>query len=276
VDDAIMEEKRFAKIAWYIQVEEATLAQDMANISAADRHYIIFFTPRSGSSWLTSVLSATKKLGFPEEYINPDFLPDVIRATNARRPEQLMGMLKRSRKSANGVFGMEVRAVDVALFGEQEFFAEFNSTTIMYYLWRDNIIAQGISLYRAVTTNRYHSTDSEVPPPPIYSADGIKYWTQHIAEIENENLKMLERQGLTARFLRYEDIVRDRSTTLLLFAEPLRVSLEPAELQQRSLSELTKIADFWNYDVEARFRREEPQFASGIEERRLVRRAPKA
>jgi hypothetical protein len=83
-----MEEMRFANVAGDIQVDEAAFAGDMANIVPANRHYIIFFTPRSGSSGLTSILSGTKKLGFPEEYINPDFLPAVMKATNARRADR--------------------------------------------------------------------------------------------------------------------------------------------------------------------------------------------
>jgi LPS sulfotransferase NodH len=165
----------------------------------------------------------------------------------------LIEMLKRRRKSVNGVFGLEVRAIDVVLFGELEFFTELDAPAVIYFLWRDNIVAQGISLYRAVTTNRYHSTDSVAPAPLAYSSDGIKHWTQHIVEIENANLKMLERHGLAARFLRYYDIVRDRAITVSLFAEPLGVSLESGDLLHRSSGELTKIADDWNYDAEGRF-----------------------
>jgi trehalose 2-sulfotransferase len=269
-----MEEMRFANLVQDIQIDEAAFANDMAIITPADRHYIIFFTPRSGSSWLTSALSATKKLGFPEEYINPAFLPDVIKATNARQPKLLIGMLKRRRRSVNGIFGMEVRAIDVMLFGEHDFFTELDDTTVFFFLWRDNIIAQGISLYRAVTTSRYHSSDRVASPPPVYSQDDIKHWIQHIANIENDNLIMLERHDRAARFLRYEDIVRDRATTLSLFAEPLRVGLEVAELLQPSSEELTKISDSWNCDTEERFRREEPHYVFGIEERRLIRRTP--
>jgi len=267
-----MHEMSFANIVKDVPVDGATLDRDMATIAPSDKNYIIFFTPRSGSSWLTSILSATKKLGYPEEYINPAFVRDVVKATNARTPELLIKMLKRKRKTFNGVFGMEVRAIDVLLFGEREFFDEVDPATLIYCLWRDDIVAQGISLYRAVTTGRYHSSDKMAPSVPDYSADGIRHWIEDVANIENSNLKMLEQHNLTARLLCYEDIVGDRSLALSLFAEPLGVGLEAAELSQRSSDGLTKIADAWNFATEERFRREEPRYVSSIEEQRLVRR----
>jgi LPS sulfotransferase NodH len=269
-----MDDMRFPNLVKNIAVDEAALAKELEKTVPADRSYVILFTPRSGSSWLTSILSATRKLGYPEEYINPDFLPGVVKATNAREPAQLIAMLKRRRKTPNGVFGMEVRAIDIHLFGEAEFFDCFDSSTIIYYLWRDNLIAQGISLYRAVTTRRYHSTDKTDVPPPEYMPNDIKRWVRHTAIIENDNLKLLQKHGLAARFLRYEDIVRDRTTTISLFCEPMGVSLEMAELQQMSQNDLAKIGDTWNLNTEERFRREEADYVQTIERERLIRREP--
>src|SRR5690242_9812957 len=109
---------------------------------------------------------------------------------------------------------MEARAVDIELFGEAEFFKAFEKSTTIFLLWRDNMVAQGISLYRAVTTGYFHSTDA-VAAPPDYDADRIAEWMRHIVQIENENLALIERRELHPRVMRYEDIVRDRRTTLL-------------------------------------------------------------
>src|SRR5579871_4778068 len=72
-----MNELRFANLVKKVEVDEAAFANEVRKTTPADRYYIIFFTPRSGSSWLTSVLSATRHLGYPEEYINPEFLPNI-------------------------------------------------------------------------------------------------------------------------------------------------------------------------------------------------------
>src|SRR5262245_3349013 len=36
--------------------------------------YVIFLTPRSGSTWLTDLLRLTGTLGCPQEWLNPGFL----------------------------------------------------------------------------------------------------------------------------------------------------------------------------------------------------------
>ena len=68
----------------------------------------------------------------------------------------------------------------------------------------------------------------------------------HIVAIENENLALLERRGLRARSLRYEDIVRDRATTLAIFAAALRVELTAEQCAVSGKQDLQKIADEWN------------------------------
>ncbi|HTC09285.1 MAG TPA: hypothetical protein VK726_10960 [Acetobacteraceae bacterium] len=78
---------------------------------------------------------------------------------------------------------MELRAIDVAPFGDGEFFAAFDADPVAFTLWRDNIVAQRISLYRAVATQRHHSTDA-LRPPPAYDAAQITEWMRHIVESE--------------------------------------------------------------------------------------------
>ena len=251
------------------QIAEQTIRE----IAAADRCALVLFTPRSGSSWLTKIVSATLQLGFLEEYINPSFIDDVAKAMDATDHATLIAMLKRRAKTTNGVFSMEARAVDIALFGETEFFQAFGNGAVVFFLWRDDIIAQGVSLYRAVATNRYHSTDAPTAAPE-YNADEIAEWALHVVAIENANFALLERRGLHARFLRYEDIVRDRATTLAIFADALRVDLTEEALAARQEQELHKIADKWNYDAAERFLKERREFVSELEAQRRIRRGP--
>jgi LPS sulfotransferase NodH len=268
-----MDQLRFPVRVRDLVIDPAVSAQAIAGQAAADRCLLVFFTPRSGSSWLTKIVSATKRLGNLEEYINPDFIPDVARQMQATNQATLLAMLKRWAKTENGVFSMEVRAVDIHLFGEAEYFDAFGPGTVTFFLWRDNIVAQGISLYRAVTTNRYHSTDAAAAPPQ-YNAEPIAEWMRHIVEIENENLTLLQRHGLHARFLRYEDIVRDRATTLAMLADAVRVDLTAEQFAAGAEQELHKIGDDWNRRAEQRFRREQRDFVWDLELQRLIRREP--
>jgi LPS sulfotransferase NodH len=268
-----MDQRSFASLAKNLTIDPGVAEQAIRDHAPADRSFLVFFTPRSGSSWLTKIVSATKSLGFLEEYINPDFLPDVARQMHATDQATLLAMLKRWAKTKNGVFSIEVRAVDVDLFGEEEFFEAFSPSTVTFFLWRDNIVAQGISLYRAVTTKRYHSTDAPAASP-AYDAEAIAGWMRHIVEIENENLTLLQRRGLHARFLRYEDIVRDRATTLATFSDAVRVDLTPEQFEAGQEQDLHKIADEWNYSAEQQFRQERRDFIWDLEGERLIRQAP--
>jgi len=266
-----MNDMSFANLVRDLEVDNAAFRQNWDRLAPADRTYVVVFTARSGSTWLTSVLSATKQLGYPEEYINPDFVRAVAQAQNTRDPECLLQMLKRRRCTPNGVFGIEVRAIDVALLSEETFFRVFDDKTVFFNLWRDNIVAQGISLFRAVATGHYHSTDGQVRSPPSYDGEEIRRWVRHIAITENDNLRMLRRAQRPIRGLRYEDIVRDREGTIEAFARALDVSIEPRELVGPVEGETRKIGDDWNSKAEQRFRREQAGYVAEIEGTRLIK-----
>jgi LPS sulfotransferase NodH len=268
-----MEELRFANLVKDIIVDSGVAEHAIASSAAADRCLLIFFTPRSGSSWLSKIIVNTQRLGTPEEYINPEFIPFITKKMHATSQATLLGMLKRWTKTKNGIFSMEVRAIDVELFGETEFFAAFDPSTVIFFLWRDNIVGQGISLYRAVSTNRFHSDVASVAPP-AYDVEKIAEWMRHIVQIENDNLTLLRRRDLPIRFLRYEEIVRDRETTLAILADALRVDLTEKRLVKGREAELHKIADEWNRAAEQRFREERRDFIYEIEAQRLIRQSP--
>ena len=51
----------------------------------AQTNYVIYFTPRSGSSWLTDVLQQTGQLGAAPEAFNPNFVPAIARSGRPMR-----------------------------------------------------------------------------------------------------------------------------------------------------------------------------------------------
>lgn len=269
-----MQHLRFETITKDLAVDDAARIAECEKLVPAHRHYVIFFTARSGSTWLTSVLSATKQLGVPEEYINPDFLLDVCTAVRARTQVDMFQVLFRRRKTPNGVFGIEVRHIDVELFGIEQFFSIFGPQTVFFNLWRDNMVSQAVSLYRAVHTGRFHSTDPRQAPPPPYDGDGIKRWMTHLLNTENKNLKLLASEGRPARFLRYEDILRHEATTVAMIADALRVDVAPSQPNGDAPATPERLGDTWNKTAEATFRCEEAQFVAETEAARLIRRQP--
>ncbi|MBU6426182.1 MAG: hypothetical protein KGQ69_07595, partial [Rhodospirillales bacterium] len=198
-------------------VDKGAFIRELAATEPPSHKYVIMFTARSGSTWLTNVLSSTKLLGTPEEFINPDFVLGVARSLNAKEAAPFLELLKCRRKSPNGVFGIEARHVDIELLGEEAFFKTFGAETIFFNLWRENIIAQAISLYRAVNSGRYHSTDNAVSSVPPYDADQIDKWLVHLHLQENANIKILRKRGIAFDNLRYETIVKNRDATIAHF-----------------------------------------------------------
>jgi trehalose 2-sulfotransferase len=254
-----------------LEIDSDGFNWEIANKTPADRCYVVLFTPRSGSSWLTSILSAAKVLGQPEEYVNESFVRNTAKATNSRDPKGMLAILKRRRKTPNGVFGIEATSTQIKLFGEAEFFESFGAKVVMFHLWRDNIVAQGISLYRAVTTKRFHSHSPYTEPPP-YDAVEICKWIGHLFRIENENRSMLDRNGYFPRVIRYEDITRSRNTTIAIFADALRVDVPSNSSEGETVAEFKKIGDQWNRTAEQAFRNDEKGFVQDVEAQRLIRR----
>ncbi|MDD2704110.1 MAG: Stf0 family sulfotransferase [Acidocella sp.] len=262
---------RFENLVKDVPINEQAFIHEMKNTTPPTQTYVIVFTARSGSTWLTTVLSNTEQMGHPEEYINPDFVGDVAKSLNSRQQGPFLEMLQRRRKTPNGVFGMEVREMDVALFGAESFFQMFGPSTVFFNLWRDNIVAQAVSLYRAVTTGRFHSNDGkEGSSMPIYSAEGIQTWMEHLVMSENANLVMLKRERRPFINLRYEDMVKDKAGTLKLFTDAVELELRKRPAVQPE-AELKKIGDTWNNEAEQQFRSEMAECVAKFEARRAIK-----
>ena len=235
------------------------------------RNYVVLFTPRSGSSWLTAVLSATGRLGHPEEYLNPAFMPDVLRRLGCEDAQTLLERLPGSTATANGVFGIEATSLHIARYDTDAFFHQFGDDgphpASFFVLWRANIVAQGISLYRAVKSGWFHSWEP-ARPPPDYAPDEIQTWIEHLVDIENENLTMLRQRRIMPAFLLYETMTGAPRQVCRTIAGAMKVRLG----DDISSEAPKKIGDGWNRRAEARFRAEQGGFVTRIEAARLTPR----
>jgi LPS sulfotransferase NodH len=273
----VMQNLQFETIVRDLVVDQAAYDAEMSQTTPPEMNYVIIFMARSGSSWLTSLLSGTERLGHPEEYINPNFVREVARSLNSRVPRDFLKLLKRRRKTANGVFGIEARAHDIEHFGQRVFFEEFDETALLYNLWRENIFAQTVSLFRALATGRWHSYEADGGAQvPDYDADAIERLALQLLREENANIEML--QGTRRRFksICYETMIEDRDASLRMFADDLAVGLDAAHFGGPKVREHTKIGDAWNDEIERRFRAERRDFTVQLENRRLIWRVPGA
>lgn len=229
--------------------------------------YLILFNGRTGSSWLTSVLSG--HLGNPEEYLNPEFLRDVAIRAGSDNPRKIMLGL-RGLTQSNGVFGIEATSEHIELFGEDIFFSCFKNLKV-FHLWRENLVAQAVSLYRAVSTGYFHSHEGTAKKEdPTYNGMALFNWYTYLAHVENGNTNMLINRGLLENSIpiTYETMMAAKYQTILKFF--IVVGL-PIPMKFNMDSSLYKIGDTWNLDIEAQFRSDFPTEINTIENSRLPR-----
>jgi LPS sulfotransferase NodH len=133
-------------------------------------------------------------------------------------------------------------------------------------------VAQAVSLFRAVETKRFHSSDgAATSAPPDYNAESIGKWLDHLTSQENGNLAMLQHRRCAFVNLCYEQMVPHREEILKLFARLLQVELPPQLLEAKSKAALEKIGDDWNTETEKRFRADRLELVQRIEAERRIK-----
>lgn len=195
-----------------LHIDANRLAEDLAK-PAGPLLYIIYFTPRSGSTWLNDTLRQAKGLGFPKEWFNPSFVNQNARQLNAANIETYIEMLRRRSHSVNG-FSFQITANQIRhVFGTSDaFLGHFPSDLPAFYLRREDMVLQAISLAKAVGSNVFHSTlatDADrIKADTTFDYDGAKfaYWLKHIFALERAQEEMFARHALAPIRLSYEAI----------------------------------------------------------------------
>lgn len=233
----------------------------------------IFFTPRSGSSWLTDVLSQTRLLGKPQEWFNPNFIPNITRAVNARDLDSYLKMLRRKHK-AGGFFSFEITVYQMQrVFGSgSSFITHFPESTPLFYLTREDIVLQAISLSKAVRTSVFHSanaSDDELDKADsefTYDAAEIKRWLDHVFDQEKKCEAFFADMDLRPHRLSYEQITVDGAEATV---RKFLTILHPKKAKELKIPHLQpqhrKIASSRNSEFAMRFREEHPEKIAEIE-----------
>ena len=204
------------------------LIKQYQELPSPNIEYLVCITPRSGSSWLTEMLSKTKILGNPEEWFNPGNLPGIIKNSYpCLDPIEYFDCIKKTQCTNNKVFGMELsffqyRIVKMALdLVEKEASLRLlnlkNIKTI--YLYRLDLVAQAVSLYRAVETGMFHSVQQNASEKGAinfdYLEEKIWNWLIHILQQEFGWQQNFQKQGVSPLWLTYEEMWSNPNLTKL-------------------------------------------------------------
>lgn len=197
-----------------------TLARLQATLEQR-RPYLIYFTARSGSSYLADMLTNTGVTGRPGEYLNPQLLPRIKQGIEKRAPgkaDTLFGYLLwllENRSSGNGAFGLKATyphlkpliatGLDRLLFGDFKRFV----------LTRRNIVNQAISLYTMTETKLSHRNKA-IPEAVVakaatlaYNGERIRHWVSHLWHQEVALGAYFAKSGYAVEALDYDELTRD-------------------------------------------------------------------
>ncbi len=178
------------------------------------KRYVIYFTARSGSSWLTDIVTRTGRLGAPDECFNPNFLTEMARAMQAGSLAQYIDTLQR-RRAPGGIFGCEITfyQMKVVFGGPEAFLAAFGRAKPIWLI-REDIVQQAVSLYKMETTQVAHRASSDAAARAAaeaqftYDRAQIRHWLEHLLTKERRTEAMFAAHDMAPLRLSYEVITR--------------------------------------------------------------------
>lgn len=253
------------------QIDQA--AHDAALLQPPARmRYVIFFTPRAGSSWLTDILTQTGQMGRPEEWYNPRHLNARAQKLNAWDLPSYAAMIERLRQSG-GVSGVEITHHQLrAVFKTHDRFRALYPDPHTFWLIRKDIVAQAVSLYKMTETRVSHSTKISAEDIAarearfIYDPDRIQHWITHIRLAEDRTEALLVEAGWTPLRLWYEwNMQVGPQVTINRMAESMGL---PRLQRGNPFSAHRKIATGKNAEFAERFCSDRPEFLKHLIEDR--------
>lgn len=257
----------FRTVAFDAALHDRQMRQPPATLT-----YTILFTPRSGSSRLTEILKQTGVLSLPGEFFNPGFMPGIARALNASNMEQYIAMLRRKRNTV-GVMGFEITYSQLrGVFGRVDAFRSAIRPDRWFWLIREDIVLQAISISRVRQSQISHDTGLDAAARARADADfaydgrAIRTQIMKLRWMEKGCEAMFGRFGVGPVRLSYERLIQqDPATVAALFAAETGAILPP-DLR----FDLThqKLGTDKNTAFAAMFRAENPRFIARIDRAR--------
>ncbi|MEM8660747.1 MAG: Stf0 family sulfotransferase [Pseudomonadota bacterium] len=232
--------------------------------------YVIFFTPRSGSSRLTDIVAAADGLGKPGECFNLKHIRKMIEFFGAQSMPDYVNLLMRYRNDA-GTFGSEIEVGQMrSFFDRPDDFFDIYQPTASLFLIRENIIQQAVSLSRKKQTGVAHNTPRHgIDTNSVefkYDAGGIAKALKRLAKQELLIEQLFAQRGIEPLRLSYETLL-DKTAAQFL---PVIAEFVGAELTnvEGARSDHQKLGDEKNLAFAKRFAEERSRLVESIEGRR--------
>lgn len=233
---------------------------------------VIYFTPRSGSSWLTDIIRQSRRLGSGNEIFNPQFVASIANGIQALGRDDYIEQVQRRFTSGNGRFSFEITShqLDRLFPDPSPFMNAFNAPDCKaVWLIRKDIVAQAVSLAKMVTTQVSHTPQAteqervDAERSFTYDYDLIKRWLIHIRNAERRSEELFMLYKIEPLRICYEDTMAAGATAVRGIIAKL---LDVPDKQWPALTPAhQKLGTSQNADFSNRFREEDPTFLAQIE-----------
>jgi LPS sulfotransferase NodH len=247
------------------EAEIESLRNDFRGIAP----YVILFTARSGSTFLTHEVAATGRLSVPNEWFSWLYIREDTNK-NGGTPVDFLRRLVSGIKSPGGIFGVETNRLMLELFEDVLPLERiFPRRPRWFVLRRRNLVSQSISNYIADESRVFHSyqlnagSDKKIDSVQ-YDSEKLKGYIKKFVEEEIWFFKYLRKKHVVPVELFYEDVVSDPKSAAMRIANVMGVWLPHEYVSKQIENPMKKLANNKNVEYEKRFRDENSLFLDEI------------
>jgi trehalose 2-sulfotransferase len=190
---------------------------DLPEFSGRTTNYMICSTPRSGSILLSFLLLGCRMMGVPHEYLHATIhMPALARrfglvtTTGAIDIDGYIERVRKSRTTANGVFGLKVHHHQLAPIIHLPPIKRLVETASLIRIRRRDLVGQAISYYVANVTQLWSTFDERAVRSvvePAYNASAIDKCLKNILAENASWEEMFVARAVPVFDIWYEDLV---------------------------------------------------------------------
>lgn len=248
-------------------------------LASRKRLYVIFIIARSGSTWLTEQAKLSGVLGTPQEHLNESFVHGEEAALGCEPPGVLgirninmyLKHVADTHCSRDGLAGLQLSRWQASWLSEMlESPGLIWKHVVPFYLRRENIVAQAISLSRSVQSGVFHAYQTRtMDNKRKYENTGydevvLREWCSYLFENEQWFEEFFLKQGITPHRFTYEDMLEDMGSVLQWMRAEIAGIYEPRFIETLP-GEIRLMRSDKNSKWEQRFRTENPEFLRSLE-----------
>lgn len=229
------------------------------------RFFVICMTPRSGSTYLGSVLSANGIANVQEHFrIQGGAIERDAEKLNQKTYETYFRHKVEQLTSKSGYFGLKCDWPQYAPIYVSGLHAHYLRDAEFFYLTRSDILAQAISRYVATESNYFHSVNELPEGGKIevdFDYDKIRSHLEHLIKMQSDWEQFFACEGLKVNRITYEELAKDPAKTVRDISSILGYSVDDVVVETEFKVVSTDLNDRLREQFVAEHRQRVAQFS---------------